>query len=75
MLLYESANNMIDSFFSVYYYNFAWRDYSTCGLRSLLDAVKVLAFAVSEGRVAIHCHAGIHIIFIILYFISFKILI
>jgi len=24
----------------------------------LLDMVKVVAFAVQEGRVAIHCHAG-----------------
>lgn len=24
----------------------------------LLDMVKVMAFAVQEGRVAIHCHAG-----------------
>lgn len=30
----------------------------------LLDMVKVVAFAVQEGRVAIHCHAGNNICFI-----------
>lgn len=42
----------------VYYYNFAWKDYGDASLSSLLNMVKVLAFAVSEGRVAVHCHAG-----------------
>lgn len=43
---------------SVYYYNFAWKDYGEATLEGLLNMVKVLAFALSEGRVAIHCHAG-----------------
>ena len=25
----------------------------------LLDMVKVLSFALSEGKVAVHCHAGL----------------
>ena len=36
----------------IFYYNFAWRDYgeaSTMG--GLLDMVKVLSFALSEGKV------------------------
>lgn len=44
--------------FPVYYYNFIWRDYGGAATDKLLDMVKVVAFAVQEGRVAIHCHAG-----------------
>ena len=25
----------------------------------LLDMVKVMSFAISEGKVAVHCHAGL----------------
>lgn len=28
-------------------------------LVGIIDGVKVLAFAVREGRVAVHCHAGL----------------
>ena len=28
-------------------------------LKSVLDMVKVIDFAVHEGKVAIHCHAGL----------------
>ncbi|XP_033209718.1 protein tyrosine phosphatase domain-containing protein 1-like isoform X2 [Belonocnema kinseyi] len=43
----------------IYYYNFAWKDYGSATMGKLLDMVKVVAFAVQEGRVAIHCHAGL----------------
>ncbi|XP_031336868.1 protein tyrosine phosphatase domain-containing protein 1-like isoform X2 [Photinus pyralis] len=43
----------------IYYYNFAWKDYGDASLSELLNPIKVLAFAVTEGRVAIHCHAGL----------------
>ncbi|XP_043283751.1 protein tyrosine phosphatase domain-containing protein 1-like isoform X2 [Venturia canescens] len=43
----------------IYYYNFAWKDYGDATMSKLLDMVKVVAFAVQEGRVAIHCHAGL----------------
>ncbi|XP_025837410.1 protein tyrosine phosphatase domain-containing protein 1 isoform X1 [Agrilus planipennis] len=43
----------------IYYYNFAWEDYGDIGLSALINMVKVLAFAITEGRVAIHCHAGL----------------
>ncbi|CAG0879468.1 unnamed protein product [Darwinula stevensoni] len=43
----------------LFYYNYAWKDYSPSTLMSLLDMVKVMAFAVSEGKVAVHCHAGL----------------
>jgi protein tyrosine phosphatase domain-containing protein 1 len=42
----------------VFFYNFGWKDYGEASLTSLLDMVKVVAFAVTEGKVAIHCHAG-----------------
>ncbi|XP_026319945.1 protein tyrosine phosphatase domain-containing protein 1-like [Hyposmocoma kahamanoa] len=42
----------------IYYYNFAWADYGEASLSGLLDMAKVLSFALKEGRVAIHCHAG-----------------
>ncbi|XP_017766528.1 PREDICTED: protein tyrosine phosphatase domain-containing protein 1-like [Eufriesea mexicana] len=43
----------------IYYYNFALKDYGDATMGKLLDMVKVVAFAVQEGRVAIHCHAGL----------------
>ncbi|XP_053617942.1 protein tyrosine phosphatase domain-containing protein 1-like isoform X2 [Plodia interpunctella] len=43
----------------IYYYNFAWPDYGEASLCGLLDMAKVLSFALQEGRVAIHCHAGL----------------
>lgn len=43
----------------VYYYNFAWKDYCHGTIQGILDAVKVLSFALQQGRVAIHCHAGL----------------
>ncbi|XP_071564050.1 uncharacterized protein [Temnothorax nylanderi] len=43
----------------IYYYNFALKDYGSATMGKLLDMVKVVAFAVQEGRVAIHCHAGL----------------
>ncbi|KAG6449321.1 hypothetical protein O3G_MSEX005974 [Manduca sexta] len=43
----------------IYYYNFAWPDYGEASLSGLLDMAKVVSFALQEGRVAIHCHAGL----------------
>ncbi|KAJ0171428.1 hypothetical protein K1T71_012978 [Dendrolimus kikuchii] len=43
----------------IFYYNFAWPDYSEASLSALLDMAKVLSFALQEGKVAIHCHAGL----------------
>lgn len=53
--------NEVESFIKaseVYYYSYSWRDYDNGSLDGLLDAVKVLAFSVSQGKVAVHCHAG-----------------
>ncbi|XP_074861223.1 protein tyrosine phosphatase domain-containing protein 1 isoform X3 [Carettochelys insculpta] len=43
----------------IYFYNFGWKDYGVASLTTILDMVKVMAFALQEGRVAIHCHAGL----------------
>ncbi|XP_034445082.1 protein tyrosine phosphatase domain-containing protein 1 [Hippoglossus hippoglossus] len=43
----------------VYFYNFAMPDFGVSSLVGIIDGVKVLAFAVREGRVAVHCHAGL----------------
>lgn len=43
---------------TVYHYNFGWKDYEHGSLGGLLDAVKVLTFAVTQGKVVVHCHAG-----------------
>ena len=34
-------------------------DFGVTSLVGIIDGVKVLAFAVKEGRVAVHCHAGL----------------
>ncbi|KAK7878648.1 hypothetical protein WMY93_030484 [Mugilogobius chulae] len=44
---------------SIYFYNFGWSDYGAGSLTAVLDMVKVMAFALQEGKVAIHCHAGL----------------
>ncbi|XP_022610324.1 protein tyrosine phosphatase domain-containing protein 1-like isoform X2 [Seriola dumerili] len=43
----------------IYFYNFAMPDFGVSSLVGIIDGVKVLAFAVREGRVAVHCHAGL----------------
>lgn len=45
--------------FSVFFYNFGMPDFGVSSLVGMIDGVKVLAFAVREGRVAVHCHAGL----------------
>ncbi|KAB7494673.1 Protein tyrosine phosphatase domain-containing protein 1 [Armadillidium nasatum] len=43
----------------LFYYNFAQRDHSEPTLGGILDMVKVMAFSLTEGKVAVHCHAGL----------------
>ncbi|XP_062860429.1 protein tyrosine phosphatase domain-containing protein 1 [Trichomycterus rosablanca] len=43
----------------IYFYNFGMPDFGVSSLEGMLDAVKVLAFSVQEGKVAVHCHAGL----------------
>ncbi|XP_010794923.1 protein tyrosine phosphatase domain-containing protein 1 [Notothenia coriiceps] len=44
---------------NIYFYNFGWSDYGVANLTTMLDIVKVMAFAMQEGKIAIHCHAGL----------------
>ncbi|KAJ8985848.1 hypothetical protein NQ317_006219 [Molorchus minor] len=44
---------------NIFHYNFEWKDYGDATLMGLLNMVKVLAFTLTEGRVAVHCHAGL----------------
>ncbi|XP_052449466.1 protein tyrosine phosphatase domain-containing protein 1 [Carassius gibelio] len=43
----------------IYFYNFRWNDYGVASLTSILDMVKVMCFAIQEGKMAVHCHAGL----------------
>ncbi|XP_071439097.1 protein tyrosine phosphatase domain-containing protein 1-like [Hetaerina americana] len=43
----------------IYFYNFSMRDYGEAGESRILDMVKVMSFALNEGKIAIHCHAGL----------------
>ncbi|KPP68143.1 protein tyrosine phosphatase domain-containing protein 1-like, partial [Scleropages formosus] len=44
---------------SVFFYNFGMPDFGVSSLSSVLDGVKVLSFSAKEGKVAVHCHAGL----------------
>jgi len=44
---------------NISYYNFPTDDFGVWPIDRLLDITKVVSFAVSEGGVAIHCHAGL----------------
>ncbi|KAM8972160.1 protein tyrosine phosphatase domain-containing protein 1-like [Pelodytes ibericus] len=41
------------------FYNFSLPDFGVVPVPRVLDAVKVIAFALREGKVAVHCHAGL----------------
>ncbi|XP_076813100.1 uncharacterized protein LOC143459729 isoform X2 [Clavelina lepadiformis] len=43
----------------IFFYNFGWKDYGVTSLHTVLDMVKVMSFALEEGKVAVHCHAGL----------------
>ncbi|KPM02936.1 tyrosine phosphatase domain-containing 1-like protein [Sarcoptes scabiei] len=43
----------------IYFYNFKWKDFCDISLNSLIDIVKVISFGIEQGKVAIHCHAGL----------------
>ncbi|XP_051517469.1 protein tyrosine phosphatase domain-containing protein 1-like isoform X2 [Myxocyprinus asiaticus] len=43
----------------IYFYNFRWNDYGVTSLMTILDMVKVMSFAIQEGKMAVHCHAGL----------------
>ncbi|XP_041110598.1 protein tyrosine phosphatase domain-containing protein 1-like [Polyodon spathula] len=43
----------------IYFFNFGMPDFGVSSLIRILDWVKVFAFALKEGKVAVHCHAGL----------------
>ncbi|KAM6977829.1 protein tyrosine phosphatase domain-containing protein 1 [Aplochiton taeniatus] len=43
----------------LYFYNFGWNDYGVASMTTILDMVKVMAFSMQEGKMAVHCHAGL----------------
>ncbi|XP_050412029.1 protein tyrosine phosphatase domain-containing protein 1 [Patella vulgata] len=43
----------------MFFYNFGWDDFGVGSVTMLLDIVKVMQFSLSEGKVAVHCHAGL----------------
>ncbi|XP_041746897.1 protein tyrosine phosphatase domain-containing protein 1 [Coregonus clupeaformis] len=43
----------------IFFFNFGMPDFGVSSLVGIMDVVKVLAFAVKEGKVAVHCHAGL----------------
>ncbi|XP_029909099.1 protein tyrosine phosphatase domain-containing protein 1 isoform X2 [Myripristis murdjan] len=43
----------------IYFYNFGMPDFGVSSMSGMIDGVKVLCFAVKEGKVAVHCHAGL----------------
>ncbi|CAO4373789.1 unnamed protein product [Caenorhabditis nigoni] len=42
----------------IYHYNFPLPDFQACTSNRLLDIVKVVDFALANGKIAVHCHAG-----------------
>jgi protein tyrosine phosphatase len=46
-------------FLLVFFYNFGWHDYNVGSLTGIADVVRVMQFALSQGKVAVHCHAGL----------------
>ncbi|GMT25955.1 hypothetical protein PFISCL1PPCAC_17252, partial [Pristionchus fissidentatus] len=42
----------------IFFYNFPMADFKTCSYLFLLDVVKVMQFALEQGNISIHCHAG-----------------
>jgi protein tyrosine phosphatase domain-containing protein 1 len=43
----------------IYYYNYSWPDYCAPSEENILDVVKVIDFSCIEGKIALHCHAGL----------------
>ena len=44
---------------AVFHYNFGWPDLGVSPMSTLLDMCKVVDFALTQGRAAVHCHAGL----------------
>ncbi|CAD5220198.1 unnamed protein product [Bursaphelenchus okinawaensis] len=44
---------------NIYHYNFAIPDFQFCAVENILDMVKVISFSLKQGKIAVHCHAGL----------------
>ncbi|XP_042191406.1 protein tyrosine phosphatase domain-containing protein 1 [Callorhinchus milii] len=44
---------------NIYFFNFGMPDFGVASLLRILDGVKVMAFALEQGKLAVHCHAGL----------------
>lgn len=53
------VKNVCFCYISVFFYNFAWKDYGTLPKWTILDIVKVMSFSLRQGKIAVHCHAGL----------------
>lgn len=58
ILLLVSSPSLVLVLSAVFYYNYAWKDYGEVKVAWLLDMVKIMSHALSEGKLAVHCHAG-----------------
>ncbi|XP_029472194.1 protein tyrosine phosphatase domain-containing protein 1-like [Rhinatrema bivittatum] len=43
----------------IFFFNFGLPDFGVASVLRVLDAVKVMSFALQEGKLAVHCHAGL----------------
>ncbi|CAF1294181.1 unnamed protein product [Adineta ricciae] len=43
----------------IFVYNYAMEDYGTVKVETVLDIMKVMSFAMKQGKIAVHCHAGL----------------
>ncbi|CAF3524220.1 unnamed protein product [Rotaria sordida] len=43
----------------IFVYNYAMEDYGTVKVETILDIMKVMSFAMKQGKIAVHCHAGL----------------
>ncbi|CAF3772889.1 unnamed protein product [Rotaria socialis] len=43
----------------IFIYNYAMEDYGTVKVETILDIMKVISFAMKQGKIAVHCHAGL----------------
>ncbi|CAF2870943.1 unnamed protein product [Rotaria sp. Silwood2] len=43
----------------IFIYNYAMEDYGTVKADTILDIMKVMSFAMKQGKIAVHCHAGL----------------
>ncbi|KAL3308909.1 hypothetical protein Ciccas_012550 [Cichlidogyrus casuarinus] len=53
---YDPSQFMSEGFF---YYNFQWDDFGVGNLEDILEILHIFKFACKQGKVAVHCHAGL----------------